>query len=95
MKDNHYGLSSVDEFISEAYSNPDFQNFLKTVELKHKKSVSSKAIDLLLSVVTLNNRISTHEISESDAFSAFQRIDLESLNLLEDFEKNIKNIFNK
>lgn len=95
MKDHHYGLSSVDEFISEAYSNPAFQNFLKKVELKNKKSISSKAIDLLLSVVTLNNRVSTHEISESDAFSAFQRIDLESLNLLEDFEKNMRNYFQK
>jgi predicted GNAT family acetyltransferase len=90
-KKNYYGLKSVDEFISEAYSNPAFQNFLKSVEFKNKKSVSSKAVDLLLSVVTLNNRISANQISEKDAFSAFQKIDLESLNLLEDFEKNMKN----
>jgi len=86
----YYGLSTVDEFISEAYSNPAFQNFLKSVELRNKKSVSSKSLDLLLSVITLNNRVSAHKISESVAFSAFQKIDLESINLLEDFEKNMK-----
>jgi len=91
---NHYGLSNVNEFISESYSNPQFQKFLKSVELKNKKSVSSKATDLLLSVLTLNNRVSVSEISEKDAFSAFQKIDLESLDLLEDFENNMKEFSN-
>jgi hypothetical protein len=89
-KGQHYGLSSVDEFISEAYSNPKFQNFLKTVELKKSRSISSKTTDLLLSVVTMNARIVSGEITQKDAFSAFEHIDLNSLNLLEDFEENIK-----
>jgi hypothetical protein len=33
---------SVDEFISESYSNPRFQNFLKSVELQKDKSFSRK-----------------------------------------------------
>lgn len=92
-KRNYYGLKSADEFISEAYSNPSFQEFLKSVELKNKKTISSKATDLLLSVVTLNNRVSSHEIVEKDAFSAFEKIDLESLNLLENFEENLKSYY--
>lgn len=94
-KQNYYGLSSVDEFISEAYSNPEFQNFLKSVELKKKRTVLSKTTDLLLSVVTLNTRVINHEIDEKDAFSAFQKIDLESLNLLENFEENLKQYYSR
>lgn len=90
--DNHYGLSSVDEFISESYSNPKFQNFLKSVNLEKDKSVNKKAIDLLLSVVTLNARVISHKISEKDAFSAFKNIDLNSLDLLENFEENLKSL---
>jgi hypothetical protein len=93
--DNHYGLSSVDEFISESYSNPKFQNFLKSVNLKKDKNITKKTIDLLLSVVTLNARIISNKISEEDAFSAFKNIDLNALDLLEDFEENIKAIRNK
>lgn len=89
-KENHYGLSSVDEFISESYSNPEFQNFLKTVELNKKRNITNKTKDLLLSVVTLNNRIISKEIEEKDAFSAFQKIDMESIDLLEDFQKNLE-----
>ena len=88
-RNNNYGLSSVDEFISESYSNPKFQEFLKSIELSNKRSVSSKASDLLLSVVTLNARVISQEIQEKDAFSAFQKIDLDSLDILEDFEKNL------
>jgi|GEM_PF-2424995 len=88
-KQSYYGLSSVDEFISEAYSNPEFQKFLKSVTMQKNSSASSKSIDLLLSVTSLNARIITREIKEEDAFAAFQKIDLESLNLLEDFEKNV------
>jgi len=87
--ENHYGLSSVDEFISEAYSNPQFQAFLKSVQLQKSKTASRKTIDLLLSVVTLNARVISKEIPEKTAFEAFQNIDLDSLDLLEDFEKNI------
>jgi len=86
---SHYGLSSTDEFISEAYSNPAFQNFLKSVSLKKNKGVISKTKDLLLSVVTLNARVITKEISEKDAFEAFRNIDLESLDLLENFQENL------
>ncbi len=93
--DNHYGLSSVDEFISESYSNPKFQNFLKSVNLKKDKNITKKTIDLLLSVVTLNVRIISNKISEEDAFSAFKNIDLNALDLLEDFEENIKAVRNK
>ena len=93
--DNHYGLSSVDEFISESYSNPKFQNFLKSVNLKKDKNITKKTIDLLLSVVTLNARIISNKISEEGAFSAFKNIDLNALDLLEDFEENIKAIRNK
>lgn len=89
-KENHYGLSSVDEFISESYSNPDFQNFLKTVKLNKKRNATDKTKDLLLSVVTLNNRIISKDIEEKNAFEAFQKIDIESLDLLEDFNKNLK-----
>jgi hypothetical protein len=89
-KEQYYGLSSTDEFISEAYSNPDFQSFLKTVELKTGKQFTHKMADLLLSVVTINTRIISKEITEKDAFTAFQNIDLDSLDLLEDFEKNME-----
>lgn len=89
-KENHYGLSSVDEFISESYSNPEFQNFLRTVELNKKRNITDKTKDLLLSVVTFNNRIISKEIEEKTAFEAFQKIDIESLDLLEDFNKNLK-----
>jgi len=92
-KENHYGLSSVDEFISESYSNPEFQNFLKTVDLNRKRNITDKTKDLLLSVVTLNNRIIAKDIEEKNAFEAFQKIDIESLNLFEDFQKNLE--FNK
>ncbi len=92
--DNHYGLSSVDEFISESYSNTKFQNFLKSVNLEKDKSTTSKTIDLLLSVVTLNARVISHKISEKDAFSAFKNIDLNSLDLLENFEENLKTVEN-
>lgn len=63
---------------------------MKSVELKKQKSVQGKTIDLLLSVVTMNTRIISREIEEKDAFSAFQKIDIDSLNLLEDFQKNIE-----
>ncbi len=86
----YYGLTNTDEFISEAYSNPEFQQFLKTVELNHQKELMHKMEDLLLSVVTINRRIVSKEITEEDAFTAFQNIDLNSLDLLEDFEKNIQ-----
>ena len=89
-KQKHYGLSSTNEFISEAYSNPEFQNFLKTVTLENGKSLPHKITDLLLSVATINARIISKEITEKDAFTAFQNIDLNSLDLLEDFEKNIQ-----
>jgi len=89
-KNTHYGLSSVDEFISESYSNPAFQKFLKSVELTKKRNSMNKASDLLLSVATLNARIISREILEKDAFSAFQKIDMESLDLLEDFQKNLE-----
>lgn len=89
-KKNHYGLSSVDEFISESYSNPKFQNFLKTVELNKRRNITDKTKDLLLSVVTLNNRIFSKEIEEKNAFEAFQKIDIGSLDLLEDFNRNLK-----
>jgi hypothetical protein len=89
---SHYGLSSVDEFISEAYSNPKFQNFLKSVRLEKDKTVTRKTTDMLLSVVTLNARIISRSISEEDAFTAFKNIDLDALDLLEDFEENLKNI---
>lgn len=91
-KENHYGLSSVDEFISESYSNPEFQNFLKTLELNKQKNITDKTKDLLLSVVTLNNRIISKEIEEKNAFNAFQKVDIKSLDLLEDFNKNLKGI---
>jgi hypothetical protein len=89
-RSTHYGLSSVDEFISESYSNPAFQKFLKSVELTKKRNSMNKASDLLLSVATLNARIISREILEKDAFSAFQKIDMESLDLLEDFQKNLE-----
>jgi hypothetical protein len=92
---NHYGLSSVDEFISEAYSNPQFQSFLKAVKLESDKTVSRKTMDILLSVVTLNARVISHSISEEDAFTAFKNIDLNALDLLEDFEKNMDEINKK
>jgi hypothetical protein len=92
---NHYGLSSVDEFISEAYSNPIFQNFLKSVKLENDKSATKKTVDLLLSVATLNARIISHKISEEDAFAAFKNIDLGALDLLEDFEENMNEINKK
>jgi len=92
-REDHYGLSSVDEFISEAYSNPGFQNFLKTVTLTKNKNFADKSVDLLLSVVTLNNRMKNSSIFErsknGNAFEAFKNIDLESLNILEDFQNNI------
>lgn len=88
-RQTYYGLSSTDEFISEAYSNPEFQNFLKTVELNHEKQLLHKMADLLLSVVTINARIVSKEITEKDAFAAFQNIDLNSLDLLENFEENV------
>ncbi len=89
-KKKQYGLTSVDEFIAEGYSNPKFQSFLKRVELKNGKDLRHKITDLLLSVATLNARIISKEITEKDAFTAFQKIDLDSLDLLEDFEKNIE-----
>lgn len=88
-KKAYYGLSSTDEFISEAYSNPAFQNFLKSVTLEKGRGVASKTKDLLLSVVTLNARLITKEIPEADAFEAFRNIDLESLDLLENFQDNL------
>jgi len=88
-KKNHYGLSSTDEFISEAYSNPAFQNFLKSVPLEKGRGISSKTKDLLLSVATLNARVINKEISEADAFEAFRNIDLESLDLLENFQASL------
>lgn len=94
-KKYYYGLSSVDEFISESYSNPEFQNFLKKVELNNKRNLADKTKDLLLSVVTLNNRIASKETEEKTAFEAFQKIDIESLDLLEDFNKNLQNIKNQ
>lgn len=92
---NHYGLSSVDEFISESYSNPEFQKFLKSVNLAKDKDMTKKTTDLLLSLVTLNARIISHKISEEDAFDAFKNIDLDSLDLLENFEENVSAIKNK
>lgn len=92
-KEDYYGLSSVDEFISETYSNPEFQNFLKTVTLIKNKNAADKSVDLLLSVVTLNNRMKNSSMFEQskggNAFEAFKNIDLGSINILEDFQNNI------
>jgi hypothetical protein len=51
--DYHYGLSNVDEFVSEAFSNPKFQRFLdsRNLSVEEAKTVWTRFVDLVLDIV--------------------------------------------
>lgn len=51
-------ISSIDEFVVEVFTNPEFQNFLKEIPLPNQKqTIWNKFTDLIKSVFGLNNML--------------------------------------
>ena len=59
--DKSYGFESIDEFVAEIYSNPEFQNELKTIE----KSFWSKFVDELRRLINLINTSKNRELVDA------------------------------
>jgi predicted SprT family Zn-dependent metalloprotease len=83
---DHYGLTNVEEFISEAYSNEDFQSFLKSIviEKENNKTSFEKFYEILLKILSLNFIKNNILEKNKNSFEILKDIDKKSIKSLID-----------
>jgi hypothetical protein len=85
-----YGLTDVEEFISEAYSNHTFQEFLKTINISDKdsKNIFEKFYEILLKVLSLSIVENRSFDKNKSSFDILKDLDKKSINSLIELKPN-------
>ena len=92
-----YGLTDVEEFISEAYSNDTFQEFLKTINIsdKNSKNIFEKFYEILLKILSLSIVENRSFDKNKSSFDILKDIDKKSINSLIELKPDYSSYYNR